>query len=735
MFVRHPLIKENSVNLRSYQESIVSLAINKNTLVVLPTGLGKTIIAAMVSAHRLQNFPESKILFLAPTKPLAVQHRKTFSEIFNFPITEDSVLTGIVPIKNREEILNKSKVIFATPQTIENEIFRGLSLENFSLVIFDEAHRAVGNYSYVSIAKEYIKKSKNALILALTASPSSDITTINEICKNLFIEQVEARTETDHDVKPYIQKTKIEFRYVELPEEFLKVKKIIEEILKENLNELKKFSYVKTSELKKVNKRLLLEVQSKIRKEISQGMDSFDQASIVASALKLSHALELLETQGISSLCNYLERLQKQRTKAIKRIFSDERIKNLTKIVHDLHILKVDHPKLEELKKIVSANKGKKILIFTQYRDSVEKIIESLNENNLFAREFIGQATKGEKKGMSQKEQIKILENFKNGKYDALVATSVAEEGLDIPRVDFVIFYEPIPSEIRAIQRRGRTGRTKAGKVIILIAKKTRDESYLWASYHKERKMKELVRKMKESFSFTGQQSLLKYSNENSNENEKKVKIFVDSRERNSRIFEILNENAEIEIRSLQVGDFILSERVCVERKTVNDFLQSIIDKRLFSQVADMTRNFPIAILIIEGDSEIYSLRELHPNAIRGAITSLALDYGTYILYSKDEEDTANFLLLIAKREQFPEIKPIPLHGEKKPLSLEEQQLYVVESLPNISAVLARRLLEKFGSVENVINASEEELMKVDGIGKVKAENIRKVIKSPYKKV
>ena len=728
------MIRPDTIALRRYQEAIVSRALDANTLVVLPTGLGKTVIAAMVAAHRLKKFQRSKVLFLAPTRPLAVQHHRTFRDILN--IGEMVVLTGMDAIKKREELWGKNRMIFATPQTIENDILRGLSLRDVSLIIVDECHRSVGNYSYVHIAEEYMKTAQNPLILGLTASPSSEDETINEICKNLFIQRVEAKTEHDADVKPYIQEVKTEWIKVELPEEFKRVKKIISELLRDDLRELKKMDYLKSASLDRINKKTLLQVQSKIRKEIVSGTDSFIPASLVASALKINHALELLETQGISSLDNYLGRLQRQKSKAIKRLFTDQRMRSLVKIVHDLSVLGVDHPKLDELTRIVKENRDKKIIVFTQYRDSVEKIIDKLNENGILAHEFIGQASRDGKRGMTQREQVRVLEDFREGKYSVLCATSVAEEGIDIPKVDIVIFYEPIPSEIRFIQRRGRTGRSATGNVIVLMAKGTRDETYYWAAIHKERKMRKLVRKMRDRFEGdTGQQSLIKYSaNREKAGEEKKIKIYVDVRERNTEILKILREKARIEIRQLPVGDFILSDRVGVERKTTGDFLQSIIDKRLLSQANELSRNFEIPIMIIEGRESLHSLRDIHPNAIRGALVSLPIDFGISVIPSEDENDTANLLYMIAKREQEPEEKEVALRGERKPVSLEERQRYIIESLPDVSAVLARRLLEKFGSVINTVNASKKELMEVEGIGEKRAERIRKVVRSRYKK-
>jgi len=733
MHVKHPLVKPGAIKLRSYQEAVVARAIDKNTLVVLPTGLGKTIIAAMVAAHRLHKFPNSKILFLAPTRPLVVQHEKMFRGI----LTPDDMvtITGMDAISKRKDLWNSNKLIFSTPQTIENDIYRGLDLKDVSLIIFDEAHRAVGSYAYVSIAEEYMKKAREPLIMGLTASPSSDKETVEAIRKNLFIERVEAKTEHDADVKSHIQKTKIEWLRVELPGEFKSVKRLIEDVLRDDIRELKRMQYLKSASLSSINKRTLLNVQVEIRKEITQGMDSYVPASLAASAMKISHALELLETQGISALESYLERLQKQRSKAIKRLFMDERMKNLLKVVHDLRVMDIDHPKLDELARVVKDNEDKKIIIFTQYRDSVDKIIERLNENDVLAHEFIGQASRGEKKGMTQKKQVEVLENFKEGKYTALVATSVAEEGIDIPKVDIVIFYEPVPSEIRTIQRRGRTGRSRAGNVFVLMAKGTRDEAYYWSSLHKERKMGKIVRDMRDDIDKdAGQQSLLKYQFKDKNDPESDIKIYVDVRERNTIILKVLRDKAKVELRQLPVGDFILSDRVCCERKTQADFVQSIIDKRLLAQARELSSNFESPILILEGEGDLYSLRDIHPNAIHGALASLAINFGISIIPTRDEEDTANFLYTVARREQDYEKREIGLRGEKKPLLLDERQRYVIESLPNVSAVLAKRLLKKFGSVKGVINASEKNLMNIEAIGEGKAREIGKVVRSRYTK-
>ena len=134
--------------------------------------------------------------------------------------------------------------------------------------------------------------------------------------------------------------------------------------------------------------------------------------------------------------------------------------------------------------------KSSKIMVFTQYRDSLEMIHQKLEKKELNLPSSFGQASRDGEKGLTQKEQKEIIKAFKIGEYDVLLSTSVAEEGIDIPAVDLVILYEPVPSEVRMIQRRGRTGRKRSGRVKVLITNGTRDEGYYWASINKERRMK-----------------------------------------------------------------------------------------------------------------------------------------------------------------------------------------------------------------------------------------------------
>jgi len=213
---------------------------------------------------------------------------------------------------------------------------------------------------------------------------------------------------------------------------------------------------------------------------------------------------------------------------------------------------------------------------------------------------------------------------------------------------------------------------------------------------------------------------------------EKKIKIIADHREAPSGVVhELMQLGVEVEARQLGVGDFILSDRVGVERKTVGDFLQSIVDKRLFDQAKQLSETFERPVLILEGRS-LYLRRRIHPNAIRGALAALAVEFNIPILPTRDEKETALVLVAIARREQVGEAREVAIRGEPKGLTLPDQQRFVVEGLPGVSAVLAKRLLEYFGTVERVMSASEDELQRVHGIGPEKSRDIGRVLKAEY---
>ena len=494
-FVKHKLIRDSVIESRSYQANILATALQKNTLCVLPTGLGKTPIAVLLAARRLEEYPNSKILILAPTRPLVNQHYSFFLRAMNIDKDSLSVVTGMVKPGLREDIYEIKQVIFATPQTIRNDLSEGrISLEDFSLLVIDEAHHAVGKYAYSYIADKYREVAKHERILSLTASPGGTGQKIREINKNIGIEAVEVRTETDDDMTEWVQKKEVQWTYLELPESFIKIRSIINEEYQKRINSIKKFGPLKG---RMVSKKDLIALQ----RGLYQGLKDGDKRSIllmsfVVQAIKLEHAITLIETQGITVLEKYWKKLRDGNSNADKRLVSNKNITSAMHMTRSLFDQGSKHPKIGKLCSLITdqmkEKPDSKIIVFANYRESVKDIANSLSRvGGAKPVEFVGQ-----REGMTQKEQKRRLDEFKSGEYNILVTTSIGEEGIHVAEADVAIFYEPVPSEIRQVQRRGRVGRTSVGKIIILITKNTKDEAYHWIATRKEKIMKRTLHEM-----------------------------------------------------------------------------------------------------------------------------------------------------------------------------------------------------------------------------------------------
>jgi Fanconi anemia group M protein len=755
-FIKYQNIKPNSIEFREYQINIAESSFEKNTLLVLPTGLGKTVIALILISKILnKNHNNEKILFLAPTKPLVLQHTQFLKEFLTSNSDSIITFTGEISPEERSELWEKSRIIISTPQVIENDLLsKKINLNDVSFIIFDEAHHAVGKYSYVFISEMYMKYRNNGYTLGMTASPGNDISKIKDICKNLNIKNIELRTKYDPDVKPYVHDIEIIWKEVILPREFSYTIQLLRKSLSDRLKFLKDVKIIDSYSVASINRKKLLDAQLNIQKEIKSRVKIpkllYKAATIQSEALKIYYAIELLQTQGINALKNYFQRigkdaLSKNSTRSSKSIISDQ---NINEAIAYAKSLNIEHPKLQEIinivKKQLSNSPGSKIIIFTHYRDTSLKVYNILkNIKNSRPVRFIGQAGKDKDKGLTQKQQAEIINKFKNGDFNILIATSVAEEGLDIPSTELVVFFEPIPSEIRNIQRRGRTARKMSGKVIILITKGTPDEGYYWASKRREKHMRselELLRSkienkidnelfINDDKINTVNQSTLKDYGEN---NDNKIKIIVDYREYRSRVARnLMKLGIFIEPQQLDIGDYILSSRIGVERKNVDDFLNSLINGKLFSQISRLRDAYSRPLLIIEGDN-ILTKRNIKQNAIYGSLVSIMVDYGIPIFTTKDDIETANVLSLAAKREQKQDKKSITIRGEKTSMSINEQQQFIIEGLPNISSTIAKRLLSNFGTIKAIINSSEDELREVKGIGKHIALKIIEIINSEY---
>ena len=861
--VAYSLLEPDVLERRRYQLQLAATAAADHTLVCLPTGLGKTAVTLLVTAERLEAHG-GKSLFLAPTKPLVQQHADFYREALSIPDEEIVVFTGEVSPDDREALWERATVVIATPQVIENDLVGGrVSLADVTHCTFDECHRATGDYAYNYIAERYHADAEEPLVTGMSASPGGDEEAILEVCDNLGLCEVTVMTREDADVEAFTHETEIEWEHIELPEQVIEIRDALNEVITGRLEKLKDLG-VATSTRPDQSQKDLNAMRGKLRRLIDDDQsEGYTGMSIHAEVMKLRQAVTLVETQSVEALRRYFERQRNQArtsgaSKASQRMISDPRVRQAMRLAEKYDEL---HPKYRKTRMLLAETLGlaggERVIVFTESRDTAEALTDFLAES-FDVRRFVGQGDREGSPGMTQTEQQAVLEDFRAGEFEVLVSTSVAEEGLDVPDVDLVLFYEPVPTAIRSIQRKGRTGRQSEGRVVVLVAKDTRDEAYFWISRRREKEMEselrelkgiadEIVEELDES-----QRSLADYdgnptrssddrsSEERSSEDGSSedldadtaapgsgdsagegpggdssgnegvdrqpgladfaaetpddvgddpidstgvdesvtadadtestgsdpdtepvkpdpdtepvkpdpdtepvtpdpdtdtVEIVADRREMDASIARDLSARDDVDIRleTLDVGDYICSDRVAVERKSTADFVDSLVgdERSIFEQVGALARYYARPVVIIEGEG-LYDQRDVHPNAVRGALASLAVDFGASIVHTESEADTTELLAVLAAREQTLAERSVSVHGGKGEKTLGEQQEYVVSSIAEIGPVTAGSLLEAFGSVEAVLTASEDELLDVDGVGPVTAERIREVVASEY---
>ncbi len=496
-YLEHKFIKKSAIEYRTYQVNLAKQAIDQNCLVILPTGLGKTTVALQVIAEFISR-QKGGVLFLAPTRVLAHQHYEFLKN--NLLIDDIALITGEDLITKRKKLWINS-VICATPEIVKNDLDRHLvSPQQFVLIIFDEAHRAIGDYAYSGIAERFANL--DVRIMGMTATLPSEREKAFEMLSTLKISNIAQRTEESPDVVPYVQQTDTHWVTVELPPEMKQIQTCIKAALDSRYDELRRMG-LNLSNSKSLSE--LLRVREFVLRQNRRA------AKPLFTAIRLVHALNVLESHGVTSFLRFCERTRQKKGVGIKDLFeNDMNFGKAIRLAHESQAKGIEHSKIIKLKEILQDISGK-ALVFTSYRDSVEVIHQKLNEMNIPTGFLIGKA--GET-GLKQKKQVETVQKFRDGQYKVLIATRVGEEGLDISEVNTVIFFDNVPSSIRYIQRKGRTGRKNYGKLIVLIAKDTTDETYYWIGKRKvsaSKKMGEKMAKMleKEPQSKTGLDAFL----------------------------------------------------------------------------------------------------------------------------------------------------------------------------------------------------------------------------------
>ncbi len=505
-YVEHPFVRPREVRALPFQIDLARIGLEEDLLVVLPTGLGKTVIAALEAAEILRRAP-GKVLVLAPTRPLVQQHAEAFRR-WLVPM-RTSRFTGTVRRPVREGGWETADLVFATPQIVENDLAAGrYRLTDVGLVVFDEAHHAIGKYAYVPIAERYrTERPPGGRVLGLTASPGGRDERIEEVVRVLGAQRIEARSREDPGVAEYVQPTDVDLVWVDLPPETMRIRELLATAAHTTAHKLQKMGYLRTKPIRSLSVKDLLALRAEIFARPGPMVRRFGPLYHQLVLLHLHHAQERLETQGLEPFLQYLDRVAAKP----KPSRGDLGVLKLPEVVQAIAEARAylrstkepSHPKLDALVELVRGTLERtqdhppRVLVFAQYRDTIQGIQTLLERQGWTTGRFVGQATRdAEDPGMSQKDQARVLEGFRQGRFPVLVASSVAEEGLDVPDVDLVVFFESVPSEIRAIQRRGRTGRSSLGRVAVLLTRATRDVQYQAAEVRRERSMRRIVRRL-----------------------------------------------------------------------------------------------------------------------------------------------------------------------------------------------------------------------------------------------
>ncbi|XP_006896075.1 PREDICTED: Fanconi anemia group M protein [Elephantulus edwardii] len=506
--------------VRDYQLQIAQTALFCNTLVCLPTGLGKTFVAAVVMYNFYRWFPSGKVVFMAPTKPLVAQQIEACYRVMGIPQLHMAEMTGSTQASTRKEIWHKKRVLFLTPQVMVNDLSRGACpAAEIKCLVVDEAHKALGNYAYCQVVRELVKYTNNFRVLALSATPGSDVKAVQQVITNLLIGKIELRSEDSPDILPYSHERRVEKLVVPLGEELTAIQNTYIQILEAFTSPLIQKNVLMSRDILSFTKYQLILARDQFRKNPSSDIMGIQQGIIegeFATCISLYHGYELLQQMGMRSLylflCGIMDgtrgmtraKNQLNRNEDFVKLF--DHLECLFAHTHNTNGISTipkghkvgeffySHPKLKKLEEVVvdhfkswnEKNTAEKkcgetrVMIFSSFRDSVQEIAEMLIQHQPVIRvmTFVGHSSGKSMKGFTQKEQLEVVKKFRDGGYNTLVSTCVGEEGLDIGEVDLIICFDAQKSPIRLVQRMGRTGRKRQGRIVIILSEGREERTY-----------------------------------------------------------------------------------------------------------------------------------------------------------------------------------------------------------------------------------------------------------------
>ena len=493
------MLSSDIIEARAYQLEAADEALTGSTMLVLPTAAGKTVVAWMVIAERLQS-TTGWALVIAPTVALVEQHLRGLVPVLQG--IEPISVTGKNPVAKRVDLWGSSRVIVATPQVVRNDIVRGsLDLTDCSLLVVDEAHHATGEPAMAEVGEMYLSQASNPLVFATTASPGSRKDLVREVCSRLDIERIHLRATDDPMLVEHLAGLELQEIRVTVPDEIRELAEPLVLWQRGIVDRQRRLGrYVMPGAISHAG---LSNAMDRAQTAISRGeSNAYQSVSQIATAMRLHHLINHLLSQGCAASREFLMRLStgdRSTTKSTRGFLRDPRISGLIRSLEEMDEM---HSKVGAVRRLVRErlrrDSDSRVIVFATFRDTVSALeIAIADLKDARPVRFVGQSSRGGSEGLSAKQQVERLDEFRDGSANVLVATSVGEEGLDIPSADLVIFYEPVTSEIRTIQRRGRTGRHREGEVVVLIAEETRDEGAWAAAERREEYMRRAVHRVR----------------------------------------------------------------------------------------------------------------------------------------------------------------------------------------------------------------------------------------------
>ncbi|XP_050078540.1 Fanconi anemia group M protein [Anopheles maculipalpis] len=483
--------------LRQYQFTITEAALFKNTLVVLPTGLGKTFIAAVVMYNIYRWYPTGKVIFMAPTRPLVSQQIEACYRIMGIPRSDTAEVTGKQPRQKRTALWREKRVFYATPQVVLADLEsteQTFPAQQVRLVVIDEAHKAKGRYAYTDVIRLMAERNRNFRVLALSATPGRTLEDVAEVIKNLLIAHVEVRWDNSIDVLPYVFRKDVRTIVIPLGQTILRLRKELLQLVNPYLQRLLE-SNVFMRYPDTVTPGMLIMEQKRFRKNALQQRHP-NHSAITADfgvCISMYHALDLLVKHGIRTFLNFFDDGAGTNGKEKYFVNNDRQIKAFLDRLREQYQhrqqqrldessvmtgnddIDFGHPKYrileQQLTTFFKECPDSKAIVFCEFRDSVAMIKRMLSKKEPLIRPncIVGQGGTNGGVRVPQHEQIGVMRHFRSGAYNTLIATCVAEEGIDVGEVDLIVCFDVAKNPVRFVQRIGRTGRQRVGRVLMLV--------------------------------------------------------------------------------------------------------------------------------------------------------------------------------------------------------------------------------------------------------------------------